>query len=460
MAVARLISSAALLSALLLVGCRSEASLCPEASVTADPQEIPEGLSRTDLFVEVTNPDPDNELDVITEIVAVNGVIADPFALQTTYACAHDVSGQVEICVTTTYTDDDGVLNGAEAPNVGASYQYIRQPHVRLYSPLECSTTRCTVVTCPEAKNVCPVVSSLTVEPQEVPEGETAVIEVVAEDPDDNPEALVTTITPRYGTIADPNASTTTYTCDPDVGGAIAICVVASDGASSCDDELCTWARCPGEPLENTCPIIQDLRADPNPIDAGDETTTVFVDAVDPDGFPEPLETKLMSATGAFEDASASKTTFRCGEPGAVDIFVEATDGDPECDETQMLTIYCPNDVKPNLCPMLFVINGVPRDIPAGETSTTVQTRGQDTDGLPDPLVLTLHSLWGTFENPGNIQEPNNVVAQNATYICSQPGEVEVCVDATDGKCTKTSCDVLVCPPDIPVAAQTGSAPP
>ena len=64
--------------------------------------------------------------------------------------------------------------------------------------------------------------------------------------------------------------------------------------------------------------------------------------------------------------------------------------------------------------------------------------RAQDTDGVPMPLVLTLRALWGSFQNTDNIQLPNNVVAQNATYICDRPGPVELCVDATDGACVKS----------------------
>ena len=451
MPVIRMTGSAVLLCALLLVACRAEPSFCPEATVTADPQEIPEGVNVTDLFVEVTHPDPDTELQVVTKLSSVSGIIADPLALKTTYTCAHDVSGPVEICVNATYTDPDGVLNGVEGASVGASYQYIRQPHVRLFSPLECSETQCIEVICPEKKNECPVVSSLTVEPMVVPEGGTATIEVVAEDPDDNPEALVTTIRARHGTVTDPNALKATFTCDPDVGGAIEICVVASDGDSSCDDKLCTWVRCPGEPLENTCPIIEDLAANPNPIPAGEDTTTVRVDAVDPDESPQPLETEFSSDTGAFENPRASETIFRCGEPGSVEVRVTASDGDPTCDdEPRRITVQCPSDIRLNLCPQLFVINGVPRQIPLGETTTRIETRGQDTDGLPVPLVLTLNALWGSFENTVNIQEPNNVVAQNATYVCDRPGDVEVCVDATDGACVKTLCDNIVCPDDVP----------
>jgi hypothetical protein len=394
---------------------------------------IPNGVNHTDLVVEVSEPFPQDGLTVFTELTTISGAIDDPFARAATYTCAHDVSGEVEICVSATYAEGSAGNGSENAPD-----------------PLECSETRCTTVICPEDKNECPVVSSLTVEPTVVPEGGTATIEVVAEDPDDNPEALVTTLSARHGTITDLSALEATYACDPDVGGVIEICVVASDGDSSCDAELCTSVRCPGEPLENTCPIIEAFSADPNPIPSGEEGTIVRVDAMDPDDFPEPLRTKLTSATGAFEDPLASETPFRCGEPGPVEIFVEASDGDPECTETRSLIVQCPSDIRRNLCPQLFVINAIPREIAPGETTTRIETRGQDTDGLPLPLVLTLNSLWGSFENTGNIQEPNNVVAQNAIYVCDRPGEVEVCVDATDGACVKSLCDFVTCPPDTP----------
>ena len=236
------LTGAALLFALLLVGCRGKLPPCPQATTSFE--EIPPGLSHTDVSVEVLNPYPDNGLEVLTELTAVSGVFGDPFARETTYTCAHDVSGPVEICVNATYSDgSDGSDGEDEDPSVGVSLEYLDAPHVRLISPLECSETKCAIVMCPEDKNECPVVSSLTVEPDVVPEGGTATIEVVAEDPDDNPGDLVTTLSARHGTISDPNARQATYTCDPDVGGAIEICVVASDGDPSCDAERCTGVR-------------------------------------------------------------------------------------------------------------------------------------------------------------------------------------------------------------------------
>ncbi len=103
-----------------------------------------------------------------------------------------------------------------------------------------------------------------------------------------------------------------------------------------------------------------------------------------------------------------------------------------------------------NICPSLFVINTIPSTIQPGNTTTMVETRGRDDDGLPMPLVLTLRALWGSFENTENLQLPTNVVGQNATYICDRPGPVELCVDATDGACTKTLCTSVTCPDDIP----------
>jgi hypothetical protein len=430
----------------LLLGCRGPDGACPEPMLTADPMEIPAGLSQTNLTVAV---DGFEGFTTFTEITAESGSIADPFAQQTTYGCAYDVSGPVQLCVEATYREiTEGIED--EGSGVSGALQYLGQPHVHLPDPLACSEKTCMSVTCPEEKNECPVVTSLTAEPEILLEGQMATIEVVADDPDDNPGALTTLLSSRHGTIAAPTARSTTYSCDPEVGGIVEICVTASDEDSTCDVERCTSVRCPGEPLDNTCPIIQSVSADPTEVPVGETTTEVQVDATDPDDFPVPLRIEWSSDTGVFDDRFASNTTFTCGSSGPVQLCVKANDGDPDCDETSCLTVQCPSDIPANLCPQLFVINGIPRRIPASETSTRVETRGQDTDGLPFPLTLTLNALWGSFEDTENIQQPFHVVQQDAIYICDRPGPVEICVDATDGACTKTLCDNVICPDDIP----------
>jgi hypothetical protein len=457
---------------MLLMGCRAATLDCPVATVTAVPAEIPPGANQTDLFVRLQNPFSINGLEVITQLETSIGIVADPSARETNYVCPHDIFGPVQICAHASYLNEDAEDGGepeggmseaelnfgaqGEAPNVGAAYEYLRLPHVRIPDPFDCSETRCTTVICPKEKNVCPVVSSLTVEPMVVPEEGTATIEVVAADPDGNPKPLVTTLSARDGTIDDLHARQTRFTCDRGIGGDVAICVVASDGDPSCDDEQCTTVRCPSEPPENTCPIIEDFTAMPMTIPPFEATTDIRVDAVDPDEYPEPLRTELRSDWGAFEDPDALETTFVCAVPGPARLCVEASDGDDlACDvmdRTRCITVQCPSTVRVNYCPLLFIINPIPRVIDPGATSTMIETRAQDVDARPQPLVLTLGALWGSFENTENIPMDGNAVGQNATYICDRPGPVEICVDATDGACVKTLCDDVVCPDDIATA--------
>ncbi len=478
MPVLRRITTAPLWCALLpliLTGCPIGAPQCPEATVTFDPPVIPPGVSETTVIVDVTDPRPELGLEVITELSSIGGAIADPFARGTTFACAFDVSGPVEVCATATYVGGDGdasvpdggmpeggmpeagVSTVPQSQDVGASYQYLGKPHIVLSSPVQCSETRCTTIICPEDKNECPEVSSLTVEPMDAREGGTATITVVADDPDKNPEALVTTITAANGTVTDPNANETTYTCDPAVGGFIQICVVASDGDSSCDDERCTTVQCPGVPLENTCPVIEDFTARPMTVPENQSTTAVRVDVVDPDEFPEALITELSSPTGVFADRFATETTFTCGKKGPVDLRVDVSDGDEACDKTRSIRVNCPSTIPDNFCLELFNINFILSTIPPGETTAEVQTRARDRDDQPLPVTLTLRAPWGSFENTETgrceVVIPLECPApyfQNATYICDRPGEVEICVDATDGACQKTQCDEVECPDDIP----------
>ena len=201
----------------------------------------------------------------------------------------------------------------------------------------------------------------------------------------------------------------------------------------------------------NVCPVIASLTAMPLTIPIGELQSVVAVDASDPDAVnPHPLVTTFIAESGALDDPNAASTLFTCSDPGFVELCVRASDGDAICDKERCIDIVCPPDVVPNVCPMLNVINAIPSVIRAGNSSAMIQTRAQETDGVPFPLLLTLSALWGTFENTENLQMPSNVVGQNATYICDRPGPVEICVDATDGACTKTDCIDVTCPDPLP----------
>ena len=443
----RSITPVVLCCALLFAGCRGDGdALCPSPELSAEPQTIPDGVAETRVYVRVEGF---SGFEAQTMLTAESGAFADPRASETTFACAHDVTGPVEICVDAEYTKADESSEGAE---IDATASYVRRPHAYLPDPATCSETKCIEVICPENGNTCPVVSTLTVEPEVLEAGETATITVAATDPDSSPDRLVTAFTARHGTISNASETRAHYTCDPEVGGIVEICVTASDGDTNCDVERCTSVRCPGEPLENTCPIIESVSANPVEIPDGQFQTLVSVEASDPDDYPVPLRNEWTAGSGVFADRFADETVFTCGASGPVQICVRANDGDPSCSSPRCLTVQCPGNIRANFCPELFVINSIPRTIPAGQTSTRVETRAQDTDRIPSPVTLTLNSLWGSFENTENLQEPFDVVAQNAIYNCDRPGIVEVCVDATDGACTKTLCDTIICPDDVPTA--------
>jgi hypothetical protein len=427
---------------LLLLGCRGGDSLCPAPSVRVDPRDIPQGSNETRVSVTVSNPDPDNGREVLTELYADSGTFADPRALETLYACAHDQTGEVEICVDAIY----GPPSDSESPSAGepiaSAVEYLRRSHVFIVLPEDCHDTACTKVVCPSDKNECPVISEFTVQPEVIMADQSATVRVVAEDPDDNPAPLVTNWHATAGIFGDRHASETTYTCDLAVGGPVEICVEASDGDGSCDVIECVTATCPGPQPDNICPVIRSLTSTPQVIPPDERQSIVEVDAFDPDAVnPLPLLTALSASTGTFYDKNASETVYSCGAPGPAEICVDASDGGRECDQERCITIQCPSTVPDNLCPKLYVLNAVPSNlIPEGQSSTEIQVRAQDNDRQPLPLMTTLYALWGTFDD---------VHASDTIYRCERPGGIEICADATDGACFKTMCMDVVCPDDL-----------
>ncbi len=387
--------------AVLLVGCKRGGGSCPVPTVDAEPQNIPPGTDTTTVFVAFTNPDPDNGRPVITRLRAQSGTFEDRLADVATYTCAHDVIGPVELCVDATY-----------GPAADSSEN----------APDECLETDCVTVVCPEVRNVCPDISSLTAIPEVIPEGETsALVQVIAEDPDDNPERLVTRLTAEHGTFVDPYASQSVYTCDPEAGGEIAICAVASDGDETCDQKLCITVECPGPPPENICPLVEDLNATPNPIPPGQSTTLIEVEARDPDDQPEPLVTTLSAPSGWFRDPNALSTTFTCGDRGPVKVCVVASDGDETCpmgDRMQCIAVECPSTV--NRCPELAGATVSPAQVAVG-FDIDVTAEASDDDG--HPIDFRWSSVRGSFADP---------TADTTTYRCEVVGDDVIVVQVSD----------------------------
>ncbi len=183
--------------------------------------------------------------------------------------------------------------------------------------------------------------------------------------------------------------------------------------------------------------MISEFTAPPSVVPSGATQSTISFDVVDPEMSPEPLQTRLSATTGTFDDPTASSTSYTCGAPGTAEITAKATDGDPDCDVEQTISIQCPSDIPVNLCPNLFTVNAIPSNIAPGEYSTDVQTRAEDPDDGPLPLVTTFYALRGTFDDPN---------AKDTVYHCQGSGLQEICVDASDSACVKTLCTDVRCP--------------
>jgi hypothetical protein len=290
----------------------------------------------------------------------------------------------------------------------------------------------------------------------------TTEIVVVVSDPADekNPRPMVTTLTAESGTFEDPDASETTFTCDPFAEGPVRICVEArfvsdeADGAGEvasvtgegiaaateylrrphavlenpdgCVQTECINVECP----QNLCPVIEEFQL------VQDMTlpeANILVVASDPDGRPLELVTTLDATSGYFEDLHASVTTYMCDEFGVedVELCVTASDGDEECDQTECGTVNC------NACPFLHSLSPIPSNIPPGQNSSEIQVRAEDIDNYPGPFVLTLTASRGTFDDPH---------AWNTFFRCDGPGSVDVCAEVDDQLCKKSLCVKINCP--------------
>ena len=137
-------------------------------------------------------------------------------------------------------------------------------------------------------------------------------------------------------------------------------------------------------------------------------------------------------------------------------LSVDISDGTGDTDGEFQFTVG-------NECPKIFDFRALPSVIPAGQSSSLIQTVAEDLDGTcgnncdpqtcddenppnctPGPdtgLTIQLSSLVGTFDDP---------TAPLTTYHCDPafPGPMQVCVTVSDGDldCDKTTCVAVVCP--------------
>ena len=126
--------------------------------------------------------------------------------------------------------------------------------------------------------------------------------------------------------------------------------------------------------IGNECPKLFDLSAHPAMIPIGDSSTLIQVVAQDVDGTcgnncdpqtcddanppnctPGPdigLVTTFSSIVGDFDDPNASLTNYNCDPafPGPMQVCVEITDGDLDCNKSACIVVTCPDPCDGVLC--------------------------------------------------------------------------------------------------------------
>ncbi len=124
----------------------------------------------------------------------------------------------------------------------------------------------------------------------------------------------------------------------------------------------------------NECPKVFNFSAQPNVIPIGQSSTLIQAIAQDLDGTcgancdpqtcddanppnctPAPdngFATQLDAFVGTFDDPTASLTTYHCDPyfPGPIEICLNASDGDLDCDKDPCITVICPDPCAGVVC--------------------------------------------------------------------------------------------------------------
>lgn len=99
----------------------------------------------------------------------------------------------------------------------------------------------------------------------------------------------------------------------------------------------------------NVCPIIHHMGAIPSQLREGETTSNIQVRTTDPDMGPEPLSIMLSAPRGTLTSPNATDSMFVCPTGGGqVEVTARVTDGFPQCEQMQSVTVFCPGQA--NAC--------------------------------------------------------------------------------------------------------------
>jgi hypothetical protein len=95
----------------------------------------------------------------------------------------------------------------------------------------------------------------------------------------------------------------------------------------------------------NLCPIIHFMTAVPMELLPTENTSMIEVRATDPDMGPELLSIELSADRGELSASNSPDSMLTCPAGGGpVEVTAKVSDGVPQCDQEQSVTVYCPGD--------------------------------------------------------------------------------------------------------------------
>jgi outer membrane protein OmpA-like peptidoglycan-associated protein len=204
----------------------------------------------------------------------------------------------------------------------------------------------------PPPPNRPPVCTAVTADRSEAIVGESIGLMANASDPDG--DVLTYTWTATGGRVVG-SGSNVTFDTTGLAPGTYTITAQVDDGFKHVVD--CS-VSVTVKPRPNQCPTVR-LTADKVSVTQG-EVVTFTAEATDPDGGPSPISYNWSSSSGSLQGSGNTARLDTTGLEGAITVTVSTSDGDPNCVDTESVTVNVTKiEIPPivRLCDLFFPRN-------------------------------------------------------------------------------------------------------
>ena len=287
--------------------------------------------------------------------------------------------------------------------------------------------------------NIPPQIISVEAVPASILDTETSDLLVVANDPDDGPQALSYqwTIVSGGGVLDDATLPDPIYYPADVVGSqSVTLRVEVSDGEATVNSSLTLQVLDADAPPANLPPQIISVEAIPASI-LDTETSDLLVVANDPDDGPQALSYQwtIVSGGGVLDDATLPDPIYYPADvvsSQSVTLRVEVSDGEATVNSSLTLQVLDADAPPANLPPQIISVEAVPASILDTETSDLLVVANDPDDG-PQALSYqwTIVSGGGVLDDatlPDPIYYPADVVGSQSVTLRVEVSDGEVMI--------------------------------